>query len=212
VREALICEPVRKDVQAHDLASTVVRALMERWGLPGEAVDDVLFAQCYPSMEAPALGRVVALNAGLPIETCGLQLDRRCGSGLQAIIYASLHLPVFVSYLLGGLNRVPEWYHPRKKDGDKIARLIAATVLNGFLRAGNNQARCQVHDSLRSVPPKLSGRSGKSRLPCRQHIKRPDRVFSVGSGNTVAPSRSAASVATQVDVLSGDDRARERFC
>ena len=102
LRDALICEPVRtpvgrfggmfKDVQAHELASTVVRGLMEKSGLPGEAVDDVLFAQCYPSMEAPALGRVVALNAGFPIETCGLQLDRRCGSGLQAIIYASLQV------------------------------------------------------------------------------------------------------------------------
>jgi acetyl-CoA C-acetyltransferase len=102
LREALICEPVRtpvgrfggmfKDMQAHDLGTTVVRGLMQKSGLPANVVDDVLFAQCYPSMEAPALGRVVALNAGLPIETCGLQLDRRCGSGLQAIIYASLQV------------------------------------------------------------------------------------------------------------------------
>ena len=49
---------------------------------PGD-VDDVLFAQCYPSMDAPALGRVVALDAGLPDSVGGLQLDRRCGPRLQ---------------------------------------------------------------------------------------------------------------------------------
>jgi acetyl-CoA C-acetyltransferase len=43
-------------------------------------------------MDAPALGRVVGLDAGLPISIGGLQIDRRCGSGLQAIIYASMQV------------------------------------------------------------------------------------------------------------------------
>jgi len=102
MRQALICEPVRtpvgrnggmfRDIPAHRLAAAVLRGLLERSGLPGDAVEDVIFAQCYPSMEAPALGRVAALDAGLSIETGGLQLDRRCGSGLQAVIYASLQV------------------------------------------------------------------------------------------------------------------------
>ncbi len=101
-REALICEPVRtpvgrfggvfKDLSAHALGATVLRGLIERSGLPVDAVEDVLFAQCYPSMDAPALGRVVALDAGLPIQTGGLQIDRRCGSGLQAVIYAAMQV------------------------------------------------------------------------------------------------------------------------
>jgi len=101
-RDAVICEPVRtavgrfggmfKDIPAHELGATVVRGLLARTKLPGERVDDVLFAQCYATMDAPALGRVVALNAGLPIGTGGLQLDRRCGSGLQAVIYASMQV------------------------------------------------------------------------------------------------------------------------
>tara|TARA_B100000214_G_C23437267_1_gene387552 strand:+ start:301 stop:510 length:210 start_codon:yes stop_codon:yes gene_type:complete len=65
---------------------------LQRSGLPAEAVDDVLFAQGYASMEAPALGRMVALDAGLPITVAGLQLDRRCCSGLQALIYAYLQV------------------------------------------------------------------------------------------------------------------------
>lgn len=96
----VICEPLRtpvgafggafKDVPAHSLATRVVSEIMNRTNLPGEAVGDVVFANCYPTMDAPALGRVVALDAGLPVTAGGLQLDRRCGSGLQAVIYAAM--------------------------------------------------------------------------------------------------------------------------
>lgn len=102
MNEVWICEPVRtaigryggmyKDVSAASLGSAVVTGLLSRTGLPGDAVDDVLFAQCYPSMDAPALGRVVGLDAGLPVTVGGLQIDRRCGSGLQAVIYAVMQV------------------------------------------------------------------------------------------------------------------------
>jgi acetyl-CoA C-acetyltransferase len=107
---AVICAPLRtpvgryggvfKDLSAHQLGATVLRGLLERTGLPGERVDDVLFAQCYPSMDAPALGRVVALDAGLPVTVGGLQLDRRCGSGLQAVAYAAMQVATGASRLV----------------------------------------------------------------------------------------------------------------
>jgi len=43
----------------------------------------------HPSGEAPALGRIAALDAGLGTGVPGLQIDRRCGSGLQAVLYAA---------------------------------------------------------------------------------------------------------------------------
>jgi acetyl-CoA C-acetyltransferase len=102
LRDVVICEPLRtpvgrfggvfKTLNAQELGAIVVRGLLDRTGLPPGQVEDVLFAQCYPSMDAPALGRVVALNAGLPIEVGGLQIDRRCGSGLQAVIYAAMQV------------------------------------------------------------------------------------------------------------------------
>ncbi|MGY1833380.1 acetyl-CoA C-acetyltransferase [Geodermatophilus sp. SYSU D01180] len=102
MRDAVICEPLRtpvggfggslRDVPVQDLASTVVRALMERTGLPPESVDDVVLGHCYPTMEAPAIGRVAALDAGLPVTASGIQVDRRCGSGLQAVLYAAMQV------------------------------------------------------------------------------------------------------------------------
>jgi acetyl-CoA C-acetyltransferase len=102
MRDAVICEPLRtpvgrfggvfKDVPATALAKTVIAELVTRTGIPTETVDDVLLGQCYPSGEAPAIGRVAALDAGLPVDTPGLQIDRRCGSGLQAVIDASMRV------------------------------------------------------------------------------------------------------------------------
>src|SRR6202020_2910169 len=100
MREALICEPLRtpvgrfggmfRDVPVTELATTVIKAVLERTGLPPDQVDDVLLGQGYSNGEAPALGRVAALDAGLPVHVPGLQVDRRCGSGLQAVIDASM--------------------------------------------------------------------------------------------------------------------------
>ncbi|CUH81114.1 acetyl-CoA C-acetyltransferase [Tropicibacter naphthalenivorans] len=101
-QDVVICDPVRtpvgrfggqfKDLHAHELGQTVLRGLLDRTGLPGDRVDEVIFAQCYPSMDAPALGRVVGLDAGLPKTIGGYQLDRRCGSGLQAVLNAAMQV------------------------------------------------------------------------------------------------------------------------
>ncbi len=94
--DIVICEPLRspvgayggqfKDIAPEELGTQVVKALIERTGIDPNVIDDVIFGQCYPQMEAPALGRVVALNAGLPTTVPGRQVDRRCGSALQAVI------------------------------------------------------------------------------------------------------------------------------
>jgi acetyl-CoA C-acetyltransferase len=126
MRDAVICEPLRtpvgryggvlKDVPAHELGALVVRELVARTGIDPGSVDDVIFAQCYPSMDAPALGRVVALDAGLPVEVAGLQLDRRCGSGLQSIINATMQVATGASdvVIAGGaesMSRAPLYTH-----------------------------------------------------------------------------------------------------
>ncbi|SEF72616.1 acetyl-CoA C-acetyltransferase [Saccharopolyspora kobensis] len=114
MREAVICEPLRtpigrfggvfKTVPAVDLASTVIRALLARTGLDAAAIDEVILGQGYPTSDAPAIGRVAALDAGLPVEVGGTQLDRRCGSGLQAVLDAAMQVQTGVSdvVLAGG--------------------------------------------------------------------------------------------------------------
>lgn len=97
--DIVICNPLRTPVgrmggalsalTAADLATRTLRALVERTGLGEGDVDDVVLGHGYPSGEAPAIGRIAALDAGLGTGVPGLQIDRRCGSGLQAVLYAA---------------------------------------------------------------------------------------------------------------------------
>jgi len=114
LREVVICSPLRTPVgrmggvlapvSALSLAETVLRALLDRTGLDPAAVEGVIGSQGYPTMEAPAFGRVAALNAGFPVTTTGYQLDRRCGSGLQAVINAAMEVQTGASDVLIALG------------------------------------------------------------------------------------------------------------
>ncbi|KQQ92348.1 acetyl-CoA acetyltransferase [Leifsonia sp. Leaf325] len=114
MREVVICSPLRTPVgrmggslaavSALELATTVLRAVIERSGIDPAAVDGVIAAQGYPTMEAPAFGRVAALDAGLPVTATGYQLDRRCGSGLQAVLNAAMEVQTGVSDVVVALG------------------------------------------------------------------------------------------------------------
>lgn len=100
MRRAAIVAPLRtpvgafggslRDVPVETLGSTVVKAVVERTGIDPVHIEDVVLAQSYANSETPCVGRWVALSAGLPIEVPGLQIDRRCGGGLQAIVTAAM--------------------------------------------------------------------------------------------------------------------------
>jgi len=79
-----------RDVAVEDLGAGIVNAVVDRSGVDPERIDDVVFAQSYASSEVPCVGRWLALNAGLPVSVPGMQLDRRCGGGLQALITSAM--------------------------------------------------------------------------------------------------------------------------
>ena len=120
LREVVICEPLRtpigrfggvfKDVPPATLAATVIGELMARTGLDGAVIDDVILGQAYPTAEAAPIARVAALDAGLPVTVGGLQLDRRCGSGLQAILDAAMQVQTGISdvVLAGGVDSMSQ--------------------------------------------------------------------------------------------------------
>jgi acetyl-CoA C-acetyltransferase len=99
-RRAAIVAPVRtpvgtfggslRDAPVEELAAVVIKAVVARSGIDPERIDDVAFAQSYVNGETPCVGRWAALQAGLPVEVPGFQLDRRCGGGLQAIVTAAM--------------------------------------------------------------------------------------------------------------------------
>lgn len=102
MNEAYIVSPLRtpigkfggtlRGLSAVALTQHIVRAVMARSGLNPDCLDEVIVSQSYASSEAPCLGRYGALAAGLPIEVPGYTLDRRCGSGLQAVVNAAMQV------------------------------------------------------------------------------------------------------------------------
>ncbi|QTD91533.1 acetyl-CoA C-acetyltransferase [Burkholderia anthina] len=99
MRDALIVSPLRTPIgkfggalaplTADVLAAEVIKALVARTGISPDTLDEVIVSQSYASSEAPCMGRYAALLAGLPVTVPGYTVDRRCGSGLQALINAA---------------------------------------------------------------------------------------------------------------------------
>jgi acetyl-CoA C-acetyltransferase len=183
VPEAVICFPLRtpvgryggvfRDVAPSRLAATVVEAVLERSGLDPALVDDVILGQCYPNGEAPAIGRVAALDAGLPVTTPGWQLDRRCGSGLTAVVTAAMQVQTGASgvVLAGGVESMSqvEYYSVALRWGghrdaialhDRLARARVTAggerypVPGGMLETAENVRR--LHDISRSEQDDLA--------------------------------------------------------
>ncbi|RZL87681.1 MAG: acetyl-CoA C-acyltransferase [Variovorax sp.] len=100
MRRAAIVSPLRtpvgafggalKGIAVEELGAIAARAVVERTDIDPARIEDVVFAQSYASGETPCTGRWVALQAGFPIEVAGMQLDRRCGGGVQALATAAM--------------------------------------------------------------------------------------------------------------------------
>ena len=171
MRRAAIVSPIRtavgkylgalSDLTAGELGAVILKALVERTGIDPEKVDDVIFAQGYGSGEAPCIARWSALAAGLPIEIPGYQLDRRCGSGLQAVIDAAMMVQTGVAdvVIAGGVESMSnvEYYTNDMRKGaragfvtlhDRLARgrvmsqpIERFGVISGMIETADNLAR-----------------------------------------------------------------------
>ncbi|HJT75653.1 MAG TPA: acetyl-CoA C-acyltransferase FadA [Gemmataceae bacterium] len=103
MRQAVVIEAVRtpvgrahpdkgmfRDVRADDLSADLLTALLERTGLPASEVEDIQWG-CVKQQgeQGYDVARMAALIAGLPVEVCGVTVNRNCGSSLQAINQAA---------------------------------------------------------------------------------------------------------------------------
>ncbi len=217
LNDVVICEPVRtavgrfggqyKDLQAHELGRTVLQGLLSRCEGLSERVEDVIFAQCYPSMDAPAVGRVVGLDAGLPIGAGGYQLDRRCGSGLQAVINAVMQVatggssvviaggaesmsnaPFYSTEGRWGVKGTAMTFHDALARGRVTAGGMNFPVPGGMLETAENlreshsvpreeQDRFSVESHRRAVAAQAEGRFDAEIIPVTVSTRKGDVVY-----------------------------------
>ena len=171
MRRAAIVTPIRTAVgkfqgglasmTAGELGAVILKALVERSKLDPERIDDVIFAQGYGNGEAPCIARWSALAAGLPLSVPGYQLDRRCGSGLQAIIDAAMMVQTGAADVVvaGGVESMSnvEYYTTDMRNGarmgsvtmhDRLSRgrvmsqpIERFGVISGMIETADNLAR-----------------------------------------------------------------------
>ncbi|WP_085692625.1 MULTISPECIES: acetyl-CoA C-acetyltransferase [unclassified Pseudomonas] len=112
-----------RGVPVERLGAEVVKAILAQTRLNPERIDDVVFAQSYASSETPCVGRWIALEAGLPVSVPGMQLDRRCGGGLQALVSAAMMVQTGAAdvVLAGGVESMSniEYYSTDMRWGSK---------------------------------------------------------------------------------------------
>lgn len=138
MRRAAIVSPVRTPVgkfggsllpvPVEELGGVAVKAVLRRTGLDPAQIEDIVFAQSYANSETPCVGRWVGLHAGLPIEVPGMQLDRRCGGGLQAIVTAAMMVQTGVCdvVLAGGVESMSniEYYTTGMRWGARAGNAV----------------------------------------------------------------------------------------
>ena len=187
--DAVICEPLRtpvggfggalRDVAAQELAATVIRELVARTGITADQVEDVVFGHCYPTMDAPAIGRVAALDAGLEVTVPGIQIDRRCGSGLQAVLYAAMAVQTGGASLVlaGGAESMSgaTYYSQAPRWGTKAGGFQMKDALaEGRVHAGGKDHPVWggMIETAENVRKRYSiGREEQDRLAVRSHEK-----------------------------------------
>ncbi|WP_372917094.1 acetyl-CoA C-acetyltransferase [Sandarakinorhabdus sp.] len=171
MRRAAIVSPIRTGVgrfggslagfPAGELGAIILKELMARTKIDPARVDDVVFAHGYPNGEAPCVARWSWLAAGFPESVPGVSLDRRCGSGLQAVIDASMRIATGAADIVvaGGVESMSqvEYYSTDHRNGARMGsttfhdRLVRGRVMSqpisrygvisGMIETANNLAR-----------------------------------------------------------------------
>ena len=123
---------------AHDLGGVAIRAALQRAGVAGEQVDEVLFGNCLMAGQGQAPARQAAFKGGLPISAGAVTLSKMCGSGMRAAMFAhDMLLADSASVLVAGgmesMTNAP-YLLPKARGGYRIGhdRIFDHMMLDGL--------------------------------------------------------------------------------
>lgn len=127
-----------KNTALSSLATTAVKAALERSGVAAEQVGHVVMGNVIPTEPTDAyLSRVAAMDAGIPKETPAFNVNRLCGSGLQAVVSAAQSIMLGdAEVAVGGgaesMSRGP-YMLPAMRWGGRMGDAAAIDYMNGIL-------------------------------------------------------------------------------
>ena len=129
-----------KDIPAVDLGSTVAKEVLNRAGIEGEQVDQVIVGNILMAGQGMNPGRQVGINAGIPKEAPGMTINRMCASGLQAIVSAAQEIALGEAdvILAGGIENMDQapFLMPKGRYGYRMglpdAKILDHMVYDGL--------------------------------------------------------------------------------
>ena len=215
MRRAAIVSPLRtavgafggslRPVPVEALGAAVVNAVLSRTGVDPGRIEDVVFAQSYANSETPCVGRWIALQAGMPIDVPGMQLDRRCAGGLQAVVTAAMMVQTGAAdvVLAGGVESMSNIEH-------------YTTDVRWGLRSGSSR----LHDRLqrgreRSQPEsrfgRISGMIETAENLARRHgiTREAADEYALRSHRRAAAARAAGKFEAEIVPIEVPQRGRE---
>jgi acetyl-CoA C-acetyltransferase len=122
---------------AAELGAVAIRAAVERAGVPGDAVDEVLFGNCLMAGQGQAPARQAMRKAGLPDSTGAVTLSKMCGSGMRAMMFAHDMLAagtaqVMVAGGMESMTNAPHLMFARKGVKYGAAQLFDHMAMDGL--------------------------------------------------------------------------------
>ena len=122
---------------AWELGAVAVKAAVERAGVPGDAVGEVLLGNCLMAGQGQAPARQATLKAGLPQSTGAVTLSKMCGSGMRAMMFAHDMLAagsadVMVAGGMESMTNAPHLLFARKGVRYGAAQLFDHMAMDGL--------------------------------------------------------------------------------
>jgi acetyl-CoA C-acetyltransferase len=124
-------------LQAWELGAVAIRAAVERAGVPGDAVDEVLMGNCLMAGQGQAPARQAVRRAGLPDSAGAVTLSKMCGSGMRAMMFghdmlAAGSAEVVVAGGMESMTNAPHLMFARKGIKYGMSQLYDHMALDGL--------------------------------------------------------------------------------
>jgi len=133
------------DVTAQTLGSTSVKATLERTGVSGNDIDEVIFGNVIGAGLGQNIARQVLIGAGLPEATPGLSINKVCGSGLKSIMLAAQSIQcgdtqVAIAGGTENMSRAP-YLLPKARQGYRMGNgeIVDSMVTDGLWDVYNDK-------------------------------------------------------------------------
>jgi len=138
-------------LSAHQLGAIAIRAAVERAGVTGDAVDEVLMGNCLMAGQGQAPARQAALGAGLPHSAGAVTLSKMCGSGMRAVMFGHDMLTAGSANIVvaGGMESMTNAPH-------------LSAIRKGVKYGSSALLDHMAHDGLEDAYERLSNGAGKA--------------------------------------------------